>query len=150
MEFKQNDKVIFLYHLISPYVLIFFVLIFIFNRNALIYAIILAIFDMIFNLYNILTTYNNVSLTENMIHVNYLFSKKRSQSIKLNNIVNVYTNDNVHIVGMQPFMNIELRYHKDKNIEEIRIYKGYMSYDDFNKLNSLLMRYSVNLKKEKK
>jgi hypothetical protein len=139
--FNQQYRVIFVYHIISPIVLVFDILVLIFNQNhdTISFAIGLTILNILLNFYNIVTTFSTITLTNDSLGIDYLFFKQRSKTIKRKSIVRVNFNDQ-SIVGLQPFMNIEVQYKHEDKIKKLHLNKGYMSYNDFSNLKSILLR----------
>jgi len=144
MIFKQNDKTIFMYYIISPYVLVIdaYILIFNLNHSTIIFVLTLTILSILTNLYDILKTYNTVSLTDKSLSVEYLFFHKRSQTIKIRDIVNVYFH-NQRLAGFIPFNNIELRHKTKTGTKSSYLYKGHMSTQDFDYLKNTLLKINT-------
>jgi len=131
--FEQNNRNILLYHIISPIVILIDVLVLIIKPDEIIGILALTVLNILINMIFIKRTYNVVEIDDKTVMVKYKFSPKQSIIIKKKDITKTYIN-NKGKGNLSLFFTIEINYKENTNIKKYFIFKGFRSYEDFEKL----------------
>jgi len=151
MRIKPNKLKIWLIHIINPIFLVVAGILYLITRNSsLSYFIIL--FSVIINVFVLISTYNLIELSPKKIVVIKGFFFKQSISVNLKDILDL-ERTGIALSEFKPLYGLVLTLRKTQtqNKDNLIVYRGYLSSEEFEKFEQqLIKQVNENGKKHSK